>query len=144
MHSPHPGYLRNERVSELIRKELGELILRELEFDGAIMTIVEVDVTKKIDYARVHVSVIPSSAPADAKAMAGKKATEGKPSSELEKSVLKVLNSRRRELQSLLLRKINIRPMPELQFLLDHGTEKAAKIEKVFIEEKKAGELSGQ
>lgn len=106
-------YQRNERVSELIRKELGELILRELEFDGAIMTIVDVEVTKKIDYARVHISVIPSTKAND---------------------VLYVLNSAKRRLQGDLLRKINIRPMPELSFVIDHGTEKAAEIEKVFIE----------
>lgn len=114
-HSPHP-YLRHQRVSELIRKELGELILRDLEFPGAIMTILEVDVTKKLDYARVHVSVLPSA-----------KADE----------VLAILNSQRRDLQNKLLRKINIRPMPEVQFEIDHGAEKAAEIEKVFIEEER-------
>ncbi len=116
----HLPYLRHERVSELIRKELGELILRELEFNGAVMTILEVDVTKKIDYARVHVSVIPSAKSED---------------------VLSVLHGHRRELQGKLLRKINIRPMPEIQFVLDHGTEKAAEIEKVFIDEERSGQV---
>ena len=106
-------YQRNERVSELIRKELGELILRQLEFPGAIMTIVDVEVTKKIDYARIHCSVIPSSKSND---------------------VLRVLNSAKFRLQGDLLRKINIRPMPELSFIIDHGTEKAADIEKIMIE----------
>ncbi len=110
-------YQRHERVSELIRKELGELILRELEFEGAIMTIVEVEVTKKIDYARVHISVIPSH-----------KANE----------VLHALTTARHRLQGDLLRKINIRPMPELSFIIDHGTERAARIEKVLIDEEKA------
>lgn len=118
-HSPHP-YLRHERVSELIRKELGEIILRDLEFSGAIMTILEVDVTKKLDYARVHVSVIPSKKSED---------------------VLNILNSQRRDLQGKLLRKINIRPMPEVQFEIDHGAEKAAEIEKVFIDEEKKGRV---
>lgn len=114
-------YQRNERVSELIRKELGELILRSLEFDGAIMTIVDVEVTKKIDYARVHCSVIPSVKSND---------------------VLRILNTAKFRLQGDLLRKINIRPMPELSFIIDHGTEKAAEIEKIMIDsgiEKEAG-----
>jgi ribosome-binding factor A len=106
-------YQRNERVSELIRKELGELILRELEFPGAIMTIIEVEVTKKIDYARIHCSVIPSS-------------KEGE--------VLRILQSAKFSLQGDLLRKINIRPMPDLSFIIDHGTEKAAEIEKIMID----------
>lgn len=118
-HAAHP-YLRHERVSELIRKELGELILRDLEFPGAIMTILEVDVTKKLDYARVHCSVIPSNKSED---------------------VLMILNSQKRELQNKLLRKINIRPMPEVQFEIDHGAEKAAEIEKVFIDEEKKGNI---
>ncbi len=116
-------YQRNERVSELIRKELGELILRELEFDGAIMTIVSVEVTKKIDYARIHCSVIPSSKSSD---------------------VLRVLNSAKFRLQGDLLRKINIRPMPELSFIIDHGTEKAADIEKIMIESGIEKELGNQ
>lgn len=116
-------YQRNERVSELIRKELGELILRELEFDGAIMTIVSVEVTKKIDYARIHCSVIPSSKSND---------------------VLRVLNSAKFRLQGDLLRKINIRPMPELSFIIDHGTEKAADIEKIMIESGIEKELGNQ
>jgi len=106
-------YQRNERVSELIRKELGELIIRELEFNGALMTIISVDVTKKIDYARIHCSVIPSS-----------KADE----------VLRILVGAKRDLQFKLLRKINIRPMPDLSFMIDHGTEKAAEIEKIMID----------
>lgn len=116
-------YQRNERVSELIRKELGELIIRELEFDGAIMTIVGVEVTKKIDYARIHISVIPSD-----------KATD----------VLHVLNSAKHRLQGDLLRKINIRPMPELSFIIDHGTEKAAEIEKIMIDNQFEKETENQ
>jgi ribosome-binding factor A len=114
-------YQRNERVSELIRKELGELILRQLEFPGAIMTIVDVEVTKKIDYARIHCSVIPSSKSDD---------------------VLRILRMAKFSLQGDLLRKINIRPMPDLSFIIDHGTEKAADIEKIMIDsgiEKEAG-----
>ncbi len=110
---PKKPYQRHERVSELIRKELGELILRELEFPGAIMTIVFVDVTKKIDYARVHVSIIPS-----------EKAEE----------VLRILNRAQRQLQYELLRKINIKPMPEISFIIDHGIERAAHLEKTILD----------
>ncbi|MDO8601769.1 MAG: ribosome-binding factor A [bacterium] len=113
MDSSNKPYQRHERVSELIRNELGKLILRELEFNGAIMTIIDVEVTKKIDYARVHISVIPSS-----------KSEE----------VLRILTSAQRRLQHDLLFKLNIKPMPELSFVIDHGTEKAAEIEKIMID----------
>ena len=115
--APKP-FKRNQRVSELVRNELAKLILRELEFPGALVTITEVDVTPKLDYGRVKVSVIPSSKAKDA---------------------LGNLNYHRRDLQRSLLRILNIKPMPELSFEIDHGNEKAAEIEKAFIEGEKQG-----
>ena len=53
---------RPERVQKLIREELAKIILKELEFDGAIATITEVHVDKKLSVAHVMISVLPSSA----------------------------------------------------------------------------------
>jgi ribosome-binding factor A len=36
------------------------------------------------------------------------------------------------QFQYLLLRKINIKPMPRITFALDHGLENAAKVEKLL------------
>lgn len=105
---------RSERVSKLIREELSKLILKELEFPGALATITEVEVDKKLENARVMVSVIPSSsAPA----------------------ALKELGEAAGNLQYLLLKKINIKPMPRIVFELDHGPENAAVVEKLLIED---------
>jgi ribosome-binding factor A len=106
-------YQRHQRVESLIREELIKIILKELEFPGALVTITSVDVQKDLDYAAISVSVIPS----------GK--GEG---------VIENLNKNRKKLQHLLLKKINIRPMPELRFNLDIGLEKAAEVEKTFLE----------
>ncbi len=102
------------RVGKLIREELSELILREVEFPNAVATITEVAVDKKMDTARVYVSVIPSA-----------KAPE----------VLKTLNAARNELQFQLLKKINIKPMPHILFEIDHGPENAAAVEKALLNE---------
>ncbi|MEK7608685.1 MAG: ribosome-binding factor A [Patescibacteria group bacterium] len=102
------------RVGKLIREELGMLIQRELEFPGALVTITEVEVAKKLDLARVLVSIIPSN--------------------KVEES-LKELNRRRDHLQYLLLRKINIKPMPQILFEIDFGPENAAKVEKALLGE---------
>jgi ribosome-binding factor A len=108
-------YARKQRVSELILAELGKIILREVEIPlGTIATIVEVDVTDKLDYARIHVSVIPSARADEA---------------------LKSLNSRLPYLQHLLQRQIEIRPMPQLSFEVDRGVERAAAIEKALLDE---------
>lgn len=105
------GYQRHQRVSSLIQEELNKIILRELEF-SVLVTVTNVDVQKDLDYATVNVSVLPS---------------------EKNKEVLEILNKNQRRLQHLLLKKINIKPMPKIQFKIDSGLEKAAKIEKSLL-----------
>ncbi len=107
------SYQRHQRVESLIRDKLNELILRELEFDGALVTVTEVEVQKDLDYANIKVSAIPS---------------------DRIDSAVKILNQNKKRLGHLLLRKINIKPMPELRFSVDIGMEKAAGIEKALLE----------
>lgn len=103
---------RTLRVGKLILGELSKIIERELEF-GALATLTEVNVSRKMDTAKVGVSVIPS-----------KKSEE----------VLICLNKHRGELQHLLNKKLGIRPMPRIHFEIDRGLENAAKIEKRILE----------
>lgn len=109
-------YFRYQRVSALIKEELSKLIIREIETPGALVTITDAEVTKKLDLAIIKFSVIPM-----------EKAEE----------VLKILNKARGELQYLLLKKINIKPMPKIMFEIDRGLEHAAKIEKILMEDDK-------
>lgn len=98
----------------MIREELSRMILRDVELPAyALATITEVAVDKKLEGARVEVSVIPSTAAA-------------------EKAVLAELTARAGYLQHLLLKKINIKPMPRIFFVIDHGLENAAKVEKLL------------
>ncbi len=103
---------RSSRVSKLIREELSKIILRELEFPGALATITQVDVDKKLESAKVMVSVMPSKSSAE---------------------VLEELGKSARHLQYLLLRKINIKPLPRIIFELDRGPENAAAVEKALL-----------
>ena len=112
---------RPVRVSNLIHEELGRILVRELEFPGVLVTITDVDVTKKLDLARVRIAVWPS---------------------ERSKEVLHGLQEARPVLQRLMMKKINIRPTPHLEFEIDHGNEKAAQIEKVALEIEQKGDLS--
>lgn len=110
------NFLRADRVSSVIREELAKLIMRELEFAGAIVTITEVEADKKLSHAFVYVSVFPS---------------ENVP------EVMKILYGATPHLQHLLLRKMNIKPMPHIEFRHDVGIERAAAVEKALLEEKK-------
>jgi ribosome-binding factor A len=102
------------RVANLLRDELGMMIARELEFPGALVTITEVEVKKKMDVANILVSVLPS---------------------EKSDEALRILQASRGELQYKLVRKLNIKPMPQFIFSIDHGPENAAAVEKALLGE---------
>ena len=103
---------RPERVKKLIREELAKIMLKELEFNGALATITEVEVDKGLGVARVLLSVLPSSATNKALAIAERAAGD---------------------LQYLLMKKINIRPMPRIRFEIDRGPQHAADIERLLL-----------
>jgi ribosome-binding factor A len=104
---------RPERLGKLIREQLSDIIGRELEFPGMLVTVTEVEIDKKLDGAKVLVSVYPgASAPV----------------------AMKTLDDARHKLQFQLSRKLNIKPMPELLFHLDTGPENAAQVEKAVLD----------
>lgn len=107
-------FFRSERVSSLYREELSKLMIREIDFHGALVTITDVEIDKKLEHAKVKVSVIPSN------------------KGDL---VLKALDSQAGHLQHLLMKKVNIKPMPRIAFSLDRGYENAAKVEKGLMGE---------
>lgn len=106
------SYQRYQRVESLILEELNKIILKELEFSEELVTVTSVEVQKDLENAVINVSVLPS---------------------ERNKAVLERLNKNSKKLRFLLLRKINIKPMPQLNFKIDLGPEKAAEIERVFL-----------
>ncbi|KKU15242.1 ribosome-binding factor A [Candidatus Wolfebacteria bacterium RIFCSPLOWO2_01_FULL_45_19] len=103
---------RPQRVSSLIERELSAIIMRELEFENCLVTITGVEVNNKLERAIVKFSVYPS---------------------EKLKGVSAILNKSRGRLQFLLGRKINIMPMPRIEFHEDKGLEEAAKVEKALM-----------
>jgi ribosome-binding factor A len=81
----------------------------------------EVDIDKKMERAKIRVSVIPSAK---------------------EEAALEELARNAGRLQHMLLKKINIKPMPRIMFEIDHGAANAATVEKVFLEYE--GEIGGE
>ena len=108
---------RREQLSSLIQKELGELIVRRIEFrPGSLTTISEVEVSADFRKATVWVSVIPG------------EAGEG---------ALEILKKARGFLQHELDEEVRVRILPRIEFALDKGAEHAARIEKISLEEDK-------
>ena len=103
---------RDQRAGQLIRDELSKIITRDVEISGALMTITEVEVDKKLDTAKVRISILP---PGKAK------------------EVFDLLNKARPMLQTILFKKLNMRPTPMIRFEIDRGPENAAKVEKTLL-----------
>ena len=110
---------RRERMASLVREELAMLIARELEFKDMFVTLTSVDVNDDLDSARAMLSVIPADRAADALAIARKF---------------------ERRFHGDLVRKLSIRPIPQIRFVIDHGLEKAADIEKRLMGSDTSGE----
>ena len=87
---------RNLRVAELIKEELSRIFLKELDLaEGVFLTITQVEVDKKLLEAKVKLGILPY---------------------EKGPETFKYIESRKRKLQFLLSRKIEIKPMPTLKF----------------------------
>ena len=86
---------RNLKMASVIQEELGKLFARELNFNGALVTILDVTVDEKLEEARVKLGIIPF---------------------EKELEIYTMMEGRRRGLEHALVRKLNVKPMPRLKF----------------------------
>jgi ribosome-binding factor A len=104
---------RQLRLNELVKRELSAIITRELNFDGALVTINDVDVTPDMKSAHVFVSVL------------------GSGQSE---SVLNKLEENRPALQAELSRRVVLKYTPHLVFHLDRSIERGARVIEIMQE----------
>lgn len=105
---------RKEKLASLIQKELGEIIAKEIEpIPGTLATVSQVEISQDFKRAIIWVSVIP-----------GESAEE----------VLAILQRARGFLQHQLGEEIRTRVVPRIEFVIDHGGEQAARIEKLSLE----------
>jgi ribosome-binding factor A len=106
---------RPERVKSQIAKELSMIFQHEFDLPiGTIITITEVDITRKMEDAKVKISILPE---------------------KHEKKIMQNLQRMRGVFQHMLNEKMNIRPMPHIEFVQDKGMEAAARVEKILLEE---------
>jgi len=109
------------RVRELIKRELGDLIVRQLTFTQ-LVTIQDVDITPDLKQAHVYVSVLGDDP----------------------HSVLAQLHDHRKELQSLLARRVILKFTPQLHFKLDSTVVRGSRVIDILtsldIPEDKPGE----
>lgn len=110
-------YKRSQRVSDLLRKEIADIIMYKLK-DPRIgfITVTGVDVTDDIKIARIYVSIL--------------KDEERKPT-------IEILNSAKSFIRSELSKRLRMKFIPSIEFRLDTSIEYGNKIERLL---KEAGE----
>ena len=105
--------LRLKRIESLMLKELSNIIAFELKDPNVgFITISEVKVTSDLSYAKVYVSFL----------VKQKRNEEG----------LKTLEKAKGFLRSELAKRMDLRKMPELQFILDKSLENGRRIEAII------------
>jgi ribosome-binding factor A len=89
---------REAKAASVLKQELNNLLLRDLEFENALVTITSVEVSSDLLQAKVGVGIIPE---------------------DKGKEVLAKLERRKRELQHKILKKTKLRNVPKLVFVID-------------------------
>jgi len=99
---------RLERVREVIKRELSEIIVRDIAFANALVTVQEVDITPDLKQAHVFVSILGAEADKHA-AMAQ-------------------LHDHRKSLQAALSKRVVLKYTPQLHFEIDTALERGTRV----------------
>lgn len=103
---------RIQRVNQLIKKELSQIILREVNFpQNVLVTITRVEVSRNLIQAKIYISVMPE---------------------EQSSQVLDVLNGQIYDIQQLLNKRLRMRPVPRMIFIKEEKTQEAGRIEELL------------
>jgi ribosome-binding factor A len=95
---------RNLKMESLIRDELSLILLKEFEFP-ALVTLVKVNIDSDFKLAKVKIKIIPKDLKMN---LVNQK--------KLEVKILKELNENKERLFKILLKKLNLKPLPKIIF----------------------------
>ena len=105
---------RIKKINELVKRELGRIILKEVSFPKNILvTLTKIETSKDLRDCKVFISVLPE---------------KDSP------NVLKVLGKEIYHLQQILNQRLVMRPVPKIKFFEDKGLKKTQRIEKILDE----------
>jgi ribosome-binding factor A len=101
------------RINKVVKRELSGIVAREINFEGALVSINHVDVTSDLKNAHVFVSVL---------------------GTEARESVMSKLATHRPALQAELARHVTMKYTPHLIFHLDNSIERGARVIEIMQE----------
>ncbi len=103
---------RIQQVNALIKRELSQILLREIEFSpNVLVTVTRVETSSNLIESNIWISVLPEK--------------------ELKRS-LEILNKNIYILQQKLNQRLRMRPIPRIKFLGERKTGEAGKIEEIL------------
>lgn len=105
---------RLERVNEVLKRELGDLIRREFQFEAQLVTVQHVDVTPDLKQAHVFIGVIGS--PAE------------------RRDAISQLHDKRVVLQHELAKRVVLKYTPQLHFKHDEAIERGTRVLSILEE----------
>lgn len=105
---------RIQKINSLIKKELSQIILKEIDFpQDSLVTLTRVETTQDLREANVWISTMPE---------------------KNSKRALKVLNKNIYILQQRLGKRLRMKPVPRIKFLEEKKTVEAGRIEEILEE----------
>ena len=108
---------RLQRVNELVKREISQILLREFEFPkDTLVTVTRVETSIDLNQSKVFLSVMP----------------ERKFS-----NISQILNRQIYDLQQMLNKRLKMRPIPRIEFAEEKETKEAGRIEELLEEIKK-------
>jgi ribosome-binding factor A len=115
---------RLPRVNELIKRELGELMIRECRFTAQLVTVREVDVSPDLKHAHVYISVIGNE--------------------DERNQALATLHAERKQLQQAIAKRVVLKFTPQLHFKIDAAAERGDRVLNILSELESTGEASAE
>ncbi len=107
--------LRLQRVRELLKREIGEIIRREIPVgEAGLITVNDVDVSSDLQAATVYIGILGSG--------------------EQRKKGLSQLNHHRKRIHALVAKGVILKYTPHLRFLMDASLEHGNKVLKIIDE----------
>jgi len=98
------------KINQVIRQELSQILLRECEFNSALVSITQVETSPDLSRAKVKISVLPE---------------------KMTSEVLKKLNRQIFFLQKKLDKKLAFRPVPKISFVIDKSILEGSRVEEL-------------
>jgi ribosome-binding factor A len=102
---------RIDKINELLRSELANLINQEININNGLITVTFVDCSKDLKHAKIGISVLPEN---------------------LSGTALEKLRKESSHFCKILVKKLNIKNIPRFNWIIDDTEKNAAKIENIL------------